>query len=138
MRLILHDGLRSAGEPVIKTTITESGKSADVLLTWPVALDQGQRRMALSVGICSAADGLLVAKTSKTVDIGAGQATVETAVSLPSPQLWNTWDRGGPAMYLADLELRDGNNVKLMRSIPFGIRSIELRRTADETRSDSL
>ena len=33
VRLILHDGLRSAGEPVIKTRMAGSGESADVLVS---------------------------------------------------------------------------------------------------------
>src|SRR5208282_386988 len=41
VRLILHDGLRTASEPVIETRLAGSGQSADVLVSWPVALDEG-------------------------------------------------------------------------------------------------
>jgi beta-mannosidase len=131
--LILHDGLRSAGEPFIETRMAGSGESADVKATWPVALNQGQRRLDLSVRIRLAPDGAEVARTSKVVEIMAGQAALEAAVSVAHPRLWSTWDHGGAALYQADMELRDGKEVVLTRSIPFGIRRVELRRTANDT-----
>ena len=51
VRLILHDGLRSASEPVIETRMAGAGESADVLVSWPVALEEGRRRLDLSVRI---------------------------------------------------------------------------------------
>jgi beta-mannosidase len=133
VRLILHDGLRSAREPIIETRMAGPGGSADVLVHWPVALDEGQRRLDLSVRIRRAPDGREVAKTSKAIDLNAGQTTLESAVSVADPRLWSTWDHGGPALYQADMELRDGNGIILTRSMPFGIRRVELRRTATET-----
>jgi beta-mannosidase len=133
VRLILHDGLRSAGESVIETRIAGSGESADVLASWPVALNQGQRRLGLSVRIRLVPDGTEVAKTSKVVELTAGQTTLEAAVSLPHPRRWSTWDHGGPALYQADMELREGNDVVLSRTLRFGIRRVELRRTLNET-----
>jgi beta-mannosidase len=133
VRLILHDGLRSAGEPVIDTRIAGSGESADVLAAWPVALDEGQRRLDLSVRIRLAPDGTEVARTSKAVELKAGQSTIEAEMPVANPRLWSTWDHGGPALYQADMELREGKDVILTRSMPFGIRRVELRRTASET-----
>jgi beta-mannosidase len=133
VRLILHDGLRSAGEPAIETLMTGAGKSADIRVSWPVALEEAQRRLELSVRIRVAPDGAEVARTSKPVELTVGQTTLEAAVPVTNPRLWSTWDHGGAALYQADLELRDGKNVVLTRSVPFGIRQVELRRTTDQT-----
>ena len=133
VRLILHDGLRSAGEPIIETRMVGAGANADVLVSWPVALEEGQRRLDLSVRIRVAPDGAEVARISKPVELKAGQTTIEAAVSVEGPRLWSTWDHGGAALYQADMELRDGKDVILTRSMPFGFRRVELRRTATET-----
>jgi len=133
VRLILHDGLRSASEPAIETRIAGAGESADVRVSWPVALEEGRRRLDLSVRIRVAPDGAEVARTSKAVELMAGQITLEASVLLANPRLWSTWDHGGAALYQADMELRDGKDLILRQSVQFGIRRVELRRTANQT-----
>ena len=124
----------SAGNPAIQSRVTDGGKNANVSVTWPVTLDEAAREAQLSVRILSAPDGILVAKTSQAVALRTGQNHLKASLSVPSPKLWSTWDRGGPSLYRAELELRDGRTPALTRRIAFGIRSVELKRGKEETR----
>ena len=57
VRLVLHDGLRVAGEPAVVTAGAPDGHSANVTVTLPVALGSGERDAEFSVRIRSGVDG---------------------------------------------------------------------------------
>ena len=134
VRLIVHRGLRTSSEPTVETHVADAAERAEVLVRWPVAREEGPRRLDLSVRIRQAAGGEEVARTTKPVELAAGESALEASVPISHPRLWSTWDRGGAALYQLDLELRDGDNIVLSRSVPLGIRRVELRRSREETR----
>ena len=134
VRLLVHDGLRANGEPAITTRLSANAGRADVSVSWPVVLDEGEREAEFTARIRSEPEGLEVAHASRTVQIKGGQTYLEASLAVVSPKLWSTWDRGGPALYRLELELRELGRTTLASRTSFGIRSVELRRTPNETR----
>jgi len=133
VRLIVHQGLRSAEPPHVATAIAAEGARATVSVDWPVALDEGPRQAEFRLRVVAEADGRQVARASAPVRLEAGTTALRAAVDVEKPALWNTWDRGGAALYRADLEIVEGGTVRLARSVSFGIRDVAVRRTPDET-----
>jgi beta-mannosidase len=134
VQLVLHDGLRAAGEPTIITRVSASANRADISTSWPVALDEGEREAEFTALIRSEPDGLVVARTSKTMRLKAGITELAADLTVDSPKLWNTWDHGGPALYRLELDIREGGQTRLSSRTTFGIRTVELRRAQNETR----
>ena len=134
VNLVLHGAIRAAGDPTITSSVSANASRANVAISWPVALEEGQQEVEFIAQIHSEPGGLEVARTSKTVRLAAGTTELAADLAVDSPRLWSTWDRGGPALYRADLELRAPGETQLASSTTFGIRTIELRRTATETR----
>ena len=75
-----------------------------------------------------------MATSSHSVRLGSGKNALETTVTIPSPRLWTTWDRGTQPLYEASLQLVRSGSAKLGSSVTFGIRTVELRRSLNETR----
>jgi beta-mannosidase len=134
VELILHDGLRATADPVITTKVSANASRADVSISWPVALDEGEREVELTARIRSVPSGLEVAHTSSALKLKAGTTELAADLAVDSPKIWSTWDRGGPALYRLELSLREAGETRLASSTSFGIRTVELRRTANETR----
>lgn len=134
VQLILHDGLRAGGDPTIITKVSANASRANVSISWPITLDEGEREVEFMARIRSVPSGLEVARTSKTVRLKAGTTEIDASLAVDSPKLWSTWDRGGPALYRLELGLRETDQTKLASSATFGIRTVELRRTQNETR----
>jgi len=128
VRLIPHEGLRPSGFPMVETN------SGNVSVTWPVALDNQPREAQFSLRVVSLPDESVVAKAAQRVSLRTGENRLALSVAVPSPKLWNTWDRGTPSLYRAELELRDGQTAPLIRRIQFGFRSVALQRSQNETR----
>jgi beta-mannosidase len=134
VRLVLHGALRRAGDPTIVSSVSTNADRARVAIRWPVALDEGERVVEFDASIRTEPGGLEVARTSKTVRLAAGTTELAADLDVDSPKLWSTWDRGGPALYRADLEVRAAGETALTSRTTFGIRTVELHRTSTETR----
>ncbi len=134
VRLIVHDGLRAAADPAITTKLSADARRATVSVSWPVELDEGEREAELTARIRTVPGGVEVARTSKTMTLKAGATELAADLAVDSPKLWSTWDRGGPALYRLELNLREAGETKLASNTTFGIRTVELHRTANETR----
>lgn len=134
VRLIVHDGLRAAGNLAIVTKVDAAAARADVSFTWPVALDAAAQGAVLTARVFSEPGGLEVAHVSKTVQLGHGTTDVTASLALNAPRLWSTWDRDGPSLYRLELDLRGAAGSGLASRTTFGIRTVELRRTRTETR----
>jgi beta-mannosidase len=128
VRLIPHEGLRRADFPVVDS------RTGNVTVTWPVALDEQPREAQLTLRIVSLPDGTVVAKSSRAVSLRTGENRLEASATVPAPKLWNTWDRGTPSLYRAELELSDSRTAPLVEHVQFGIRTVELKRAKDEMR----
>ena len=134
VRLIVHSGMRVAEGPTVITKVSANASRANVTISWPVALDEGEKQVEFTARIRSEPEGLEIARTLKTVRLKAGITDLTTDLAVNSPRLWSTWDRGGPALYRLDLDLRSAGETSLASTTAFGIRTIELRRTPNETR----
>jgi beta-mannosidase len=134
VRLILHDGVREGDAAWVNATPSVDASSAKVAVSWPIQSDGGAEAATVSVRIVSLTDGKVVAQSSQSVSLAAGANSIERNLSVEAPRLWNTWDRGTPALYRADLELTRAGRTPLRRQTTFGIRTVALKRTATETR----
>ena len=133
VELIVHNGLHSAEEPAVVTKVSSDASHASVSTTWRVTLDEGQQDAELTARIRSEPDGREVARSSSTVHLEAGTTELRADLGVDSPRLWNTWDRGGPVLYTMELDVRQAGRSVLASRTTFGMRTIELRRTASET-----
>jgi len=134
VKLILHDGVREDGPPWVSTALSPDAASATVAVTWPIRNDAEPQAAGVSVRIVSLTDGKVAAQSSQPVELAAGANSIERHLHIDAARLWNTWDRGAPALYRADLELTRAGRAPLRRQATFGIRTVALSRTANETR----
>jgi beta-mannosidase len=75
-----------------------------------------------------------VVSRSLSFSLAHGANTLETSAIIRSPELWTIWDRGAQPLYEATLELVQSRIAKLSSAVTFGVRTVELHRSADETR----
>jgi beta-mannosidase len=134
VRLLLHDGLRESGPPWVRAFPAGAARDTPVVVQWPVANAGVPRDVELTVRLRSTADGAEAARVSRRVRLAAGESTLEAKLALADPRHWSTWDHGGPALYEAELSLEAAGAPALRRRVSFGVRSVELRRSASETR----
>jgi len=134
VELILHDEVRDQNQPWIRTSLAGNAQSATVAIQWLFSNDGGPQGADLAVRIVSLADDAVAAQSSRHVELAAGASVVDQTLTVLSPRLWSTWDRGTPALYEAELTLTRPGKEPILRSVKFGIRTIELRRSANETR----
>lgn len=131
VKLVFHRGIRISERPAIRATLSEDYSSAEVEMGVDVVSD-GVDEACVRLRIL---DSLLrtVASTEQKTHLDAGKNPVSLAVSIDRPELWCTWDRGAPAIYSATLEIEAAGHI-VTASEPFGVRSVVLHRSADETR----
>jgi beta-mannosidase len=129
--LTTHSGIRAA-KPVITPRAEVQTNQAEVVISWAVTAASA-REVSLEVCIRAEPEGLEVARLSMPVHLGLGENELGATLCLDAPRLWNTWDRGGPALYRAELEIRESGRTAARCSETFGIRTVEVRRTAEET-----
>jgi len=134
VRLIYHDEVRTVIRAAVTTTLDESHRQADVKLDWPVALVGPAEDAHLTVHIRELGSKRDIASVSRTVRLKGGVNALGATAVLRSPKLWDTWDHGSQSLYEATLELDRPQASKLTEVVHFGVRSVELRRSADETR----
>ena len=95
--------------------------------------------MEFDASIRTEPGGLEVARTSKTVRLATGTTELAADLNVDSPKLWSTWDRGGPTLYRADLEVRAAALAKPFNSSRRDRVSVAvIATTADETAAAQL
>lgn len=130
--ICFHGGVRVSDNPVITTTIAEDANSANVRVCVPVSADQ-DAGITLRCTLIDESTGVAVASAETSGSVKNGVAEIACEVEIENPKIWNTWDRGEPNLYTAKMELFvDGASVQTLAR-RFGVRSIELRRTKEET-----
>ncbi len=132
VRLITHQGVRPLESPCIVATPSEDMKQATVSTSWRVASETAVAGAQLRVRILSLPEHADVATITTAATLSAGENTLTLSLDLNNPRLWNTWDRGGPSLYEAQLELVAGDQVLLQSTQTFGVRKVEMVRTKDE------
>ncbi len=132
VRVLFDEGIRSAEEPHLVTERCEDMGEAKVQVSWPVATAEEMKGTA-RLRVFSEENGLEVASVSTPVTLKAGTTEVRLEAAVSSPRLWSTWDRGGAALYRAELQLLAESEAVLSESVTFGIRSVDILRNAGET-----
>ncbi|MCY3022725.1 MAG: beta-galactosidase [Planctomycetota bacterium] len=133
VKLLLSDCCYPAGRPCVTSALSADRSRADLAVSWTVGSAREVGNAELVVRIEDQATGLTVVRAAKPLALAKGENRLDAALALASPRLWSTWDRGGPALYRAHLELRAGGKALLVGASTFGIRTVALQRTPKET-----
>ncbi|MCC6445629.1 MAG: beta-galactosidase [Armatimonadetes bacterium] len=133
VRLIVHEGIRSADRPAVASRIDFEANRAEIAAAWPVVRSQGEMEAELRVLILIEPEGAGAARFSQAVRLKAGANTLEAALFLDSPRLWSTWGRGGPALYRLEAALSVEGRKAASAEVAFSVRAVEVRRTPEET-----
>jgi len=64
----------------------------------------------------------------RPVKLAAGEGRLRLTLRLPSPRLWEVWERGFPHLYRLRLELRIPGMAPVRASTRFGVRSVKMDR----------
>ena len=88
----------------------------------------------LRVRIVEKDTGKTVAEESCALALSEERCEKAVETTINGPRLWNTWDRGGQNLYVAELQLFTPNTAgtPYRATYTFGVRSLELVRNADE------
>lgn len=133
VQLVFHSGVRIAGKPIIDTELSSDLGNADVKVVCPIIVDAGTQEVTLQCSIQEEDTGVVVATAEKREIIKNGKAQFTFTLPIQAPKLWWTWDHGEPGLYRAIVEVSSGGEVVQRIEERFGIRSIELHRTEQET-----
>jgi beta-mannosidase len=134
VKLRFHGDLRETETPSITASLPDGGKRAFIHTVWPVFNEGQPTSVDYIVHIRTADTKEEVATDLHVVKLEHGATVLSATTELRTPRLWNTWDRGSQPLYRAELEVAQSHNTKLISSTTFGIRTVELHRTKDETR----
>jgi beta-mannosidase len=133
VRLILHGELREAESPSVSTSLSSDQRQATVRAEWPVFNEAQEGNADYVLRIRLPGSGTVVATSYRPIRIAHGASTLQASAVLNSPKLWTTWDRGSQPLYEASFEVLQSKSVTLSSSVTFGVRTVQLRRTPDET-----
>lgn len=134
VKLIIHDQLRQVDAPVVTTLSSPDQQKATVKVIWAVANDGGPKDAEFSFNVRLQDAQKIAVTAKKSVRVHEGLNTIEQSVDVPAPKLWTTWDRGAQPIYEAHVELTGSGSAPLTSSSTFGVRNVELRRSAKEVR----
>lgn len=133
VRLLLHDGVRFDGRPRIVSGMADGGRAADVHVTLPVHMDRESFSGTARCRILDGKTGATLASAEEPVALKPGCASPTVSLRLNNPKQWSAWDRGEQQLYRASVEIREAGKSLCRVEERFGIRSIALNRTGEET-----
>jgi beta-mannosidase len=134
-----HRGIRFTRRPEVSVKINDSGEEAMVKVKAEVitaGTDGNARTLDGARLVCRVLEtdtGAETERVEKAIAWDKGESRIDLMLELDRPRLWNTWDRGEAHLYRAELEITDDASVLCSAEETFGIRKVELRRTASET-----
>ena len=135
VNLLVHKELHNSEPPVVTTSLEKDGHAATVKVAWTILNDGAATDANYTLHVRLKDTEKDVATSTHSVHLSQGPTTLEQSVEIPAVKLWTTWDHGGaPPLYEATVEVSSGKVVSLHTSVEFGVRTIELRRTAKEVR----
>jgi len=146
VKLVVSDCCYPAGRACVTAGLSADRSQADLTVSWPVGAAQEVQGAEFAVRVEDEATCRIVAQAAEPISLARGENRLEMRLALSSPRLWSTWDRGGSALYRANLELRaphptlspggrgKGEGALLLAgACNFGIRTVALKRTTEET-----
>jgi len=117
----------------VGTKLTDENKKSSVSVSIPVSLREGCPEALLRCELKEKKSGKLLDTAEKTILNGEGDAAADIIFNIDNPKLWNTWDRGDQNLYLLSLILFTGENISDRIEEEFGVRTVDLVRTQNET-----
>jgi beta-mannosidase len=134
VKLLLHDELRETDSPAVTTSLSNDQQRATVKVSWAVFNDGPPTDVDYVVHVRLHNTEKDAATNIRSVRLQEGANTLEQTAIMSTPKLWTTWDRGNQPLYKATVEIVHSGIAKLSSSVEFGVRTIELHRTAKEVR----
>jgi beta-mannosidase len=134
VKLFFHDELRETDSPNVTTSLSSDQQKATVKVAWTVFNDGPPTDVDYVVRVRLDDTEKDAATNTRSVRLHEGANILEQTVVISTPRLWTTWDRGNQPLYKATVEIAHAGNSKLSSSTEFGVRTIELHRTATEVR----
>jgi beta-mannosidase len=134
VKLVVHDEVFETDRPAVTTSLTTDQQKATVKVAWTVFNDGPPTDVDYVVHVRLHDTEKDEAINTRSFHLQEGANTLEQTAVISAPKLWTTWDRGGQPLYNATVVISNSGSTKLSSSVEFGVRTIELHRTADETR----
>ncbi len=134
VELVFHDELRETDLPNVTTSLSSDQQKASVKVAWTVFNDGPPTDVDYVVHVRLHDMEKDAATNTRSVHLQEGANTLEQTAVISAPKLWTTWDHGSQPLYQAKVEIYHSSIIKLSSSVNFGVRTVELHRTADETR----
>jgi len=132
--LTYHDELRAIEHPRVTTALSEDQQQSTIKIDWSVVNDAQATDVEYVLHLRESDTRHEVATRSRSLKLAHGENALEDSVTLPSPRLWTTWDRGRQPLYEVSTEIVRAQVSKLKAAVTFGIRTVELHRSVNETR----
>ena len=133
VKLLFYPGIHVCEEPLITTELSDDKKSANVKVSVPVSVKEENSEVTLQCSIIDESTGIKETAADCTKTIQAGISNLELDLVVSNPKIWNTWDRGTPHLYTAEISLLSNGECVQTVNRKFGIRKVEIRRTPEET-----
>jgi beta-mannosidase len=130
--LRLYASVRLSGRPLVEAVPASDGQAAAVTVSCPLFAAGPQRAVSVRCTIREDDTGLEAAAAEQSAMLPAGQTRLDLQLQIPNPRLWQTWDRGEPHLYRAEVELGVGGVCSERTVERFGVRTIELARNSSE------
>jgi beta-mannosidase len=134
-----HSGICFAGNLAIDSTLDAEAQHATVQVRCPVIVREGSRSVQVRCRVLEEGSGRVAATATQSHTLADGETSLNLQLDIAQPRLWWTWDRcdpadrGEPALYRAVVEIEEQGRLIERRAARFGVRSIALRRSEQET-----
>jgi beta-mannosidase len=134
VKLLFHDELRETDSPVVTTSLSNDYQKATVKVAWTVFDDGPPTDADFVIHLRLKDNEKETATSTRSVRLQEGANTLEQTAIISSPKLWTTWDHGTQPLYNGTAEIAHSGTARLRSSVEFGVRTVELHRTATEMR----
>lgn len=134
VELLLHGDLHETDPLAVTASLSKDQQKATIKVAWTVFNDGPATDVDYVVHLRLHNTDKDAATSNHSIRLQEGTNPLEQTVTISSPKLWSTWDHGDQPLYEATVEIVHSGDVKLTSSAEFGVRSIELHRTAHEVR----
>ena len=131
--LVFDTGIRMEGTPRIDSRLSSEQTEARIQTEYTLFCRKANADVTIYYQVHENTTGLRVADWTENRHLVKGENRISTQLSITEPRLWTTWDRGEPELYVMSIEIQEGIQEVTRVKQRFGVRSIELYRTKDET-----
>lgn len=127
-----YNGIRLTQKPRVNPVLNEDYSCADIQLEYPIVNHTVEKTVRAVISITPYGHADVVATKEAELVLKQGQNDLHDSLLLNNPRLWTIWERGEANRYSVTCKLYEGDNCLLTSTQHFGIRDIQMIRTADE------